>query len=244
MITESAATGELQVESFQTLHERISQQFSQQEQSFASAQNRVAEAERKIEELQRRCRELAREKDDKEQEVSMLSVTVHQLRIAAQQTTTRNQTITESEQNEAAQREQTREQYIRRMHDCSSRTFDHWRALTERRSAMSTAAEGNVRCLCRCMLVATVRLRADHMHSRLPTLQEVIDHACQLIGELEASFDTLASAPTPAAMVEIGLKQQVFACAYSLGGELLARFLDLPDGTEPCAAAAPTGEHE
>lgn len=139
-----------------------------------------------------------------------------ELRVTAQDITSRCQRITDTESREVAQREQIREEYVHDLRHRSERTFERWAELTGKAAPSAHGGPG----------------------------AELLLELTQLMGELEQSFESLASAPGDdpvRALLAVGFEQRIFACVSSVGGELLMR-LGLADA--PTRAPSPTGVEE
>ena len=120
---------------------RAQEGFDAQERKLSEAQDKVRLSEERIRQLQAELRRLAADVQAKESQVETDASALATLRHRHDELMCKNQSITEREQREAAQREEIREAYVDHLREGAKELHSRWRALT---GSAEHAAEGTI----------------------------------------------------------------------------------------------------
>ena len=216
---------DLRLQPFVTLHSRLQEGFDAQERHLTDAQDKVRSSEEKIETLQRELRELNAQVQEKEQEMETEAADLAALRAKHNSVKAKNESITEREQCETEQRENIRESYLEHLRATSEGLLQRVKVLR----ALAPAPEGEDGAPADGGASGSNAAGSGDDHSGGTAIEKLT----QIIGELEAAIDTLASQDDANAVLVVGFEQQVFACLTTLRGELLRHL-----GVAPEEAAA------
>ena len=207
---------------------RASRGFDAQERHLTDAQDKVRSSE-EDRTLQRELRELNAQVQEKEQEMETEAADLAALRAKHNSVKAKNESITEREQRETEQRENIRESYLEHLRATSEGLLQRVKVLR----GLAPAPEGEDGA------PADGGASGSNAAGGAPGSGDdhsggtAIEKLTQIIGELEAAIDTLASQDDANAVLVVGFEQQVFACLTTLRGELLRHL-----GVAPEEAAA------
>ena len=228
-VVSNSNDADLRLQPFVTLHSRLQEGFDAQERHLTDAQDKVRSSEEKIETLQRELRELNAQVQEKEQEMETEAADLAALRAKHNSVKAKNESITEREQRETEQRENIRESYLEHLRATSEGLLQRVKVLR----GLAPAPEGEDGA------PADGGASGSNAAGGAPGSGDdhsggtAIEKLTQIIGELEAAIDTLASQDDANAVLVVGFEQQVFACLTTLRGELLRHL-----GVTPEEAAA------
>ena len=123
----------LQSDAMNTLYGRLCEGMEQQRRQLMHAQQKVAGYEARITALQQECAQLRGACAEKEAEYQSSAETLSVLRAQHDDITSRNQSITDNENRDAAQREARREEYVLREYRRNERAFEQFQLVKSER---------------------------------------------------------------------------------------------------------------
>ena len=129
-IVEAGGGWRPQTHQMSTLHARLQEGWASQQSKLESAERRVAASEEQIHSLQTEVRQLASGVQRRESQIETDASALTALKAQRDQISTKNNAITESEKEQAAQRESIREGYILHLRESGQALHNEWRALT------------------------------------------------------------------------------------------------------------------
>lgn len=118
-----------QTREMSSLHSRLQEGWAAQERKLQTAQSQVAASEEQIMRLQADVRHLDAEVQRKQAQVETDASALTALKAQRDEVTSKNNAITESETNQASQRESTREEYILHLRESAHGLHQAWAVL-------------------------------------------------------------------------------------------------------------------
>ena len=200
------------------LQQKISDGFQQQRSALVESEDKIKRSEQTIAIDQRDVSALRQAVQRREREIELAVARLAELRDAATHVSSRNTRLSEQEHEEAKQRDRIREEYVAALRESAARSFERH-----------------------------MQLRDEAPWSVAPSGRQVVEELQQLVGELDAAFFELASAPTADALLSVGFGQHVFECVIRADAELRERLPDVPvleadAAGSPGPAEGPTSE--